>query len=188
MKAAITEIKITGVKELLSDLKRIHFVVAEEYALDDSYTDGVDLYSILTVKEGKSLGEKKNTWHLADNTDVNVLPMGLAFKGSRDRHSAGLKEFKKWLPAQEEILTLPPIDIYGLTVEGYDINGKGVYPTFELEDLRKPVYLGKQGKITFSQPSSSEYNTPIGYIASRDTIIIDLSNQVAKHNTPIARN
>lgn len=188
MKAIITETKITGVKELLSDLKQLHFVVAEEYALDDSYTDGVDLYSIMTVKEGKSLGENKNTWHLADNGDVNVLPMGLAFKGSRNRHLSGLKEFKKFLPAKEEILTLPPIDKFGLTIEGYDTNGKRVYPTFEREDLRKPVYLGKQGKITFSKPSSTEYNTPIGYIASRDTVILDLSNTVAKYNTPVSKN
>lgn len=187
MKAAITETKIVGVKEMLSDLKRLHFAVAEEYALDDSYTDGVDLYSILTVKKGKSLGEDRNTWHLADNTDINVVPMGLAFKGSRDRHLAGLKEFKKFLPAKEEILTLPPIDVYALIIEGYNTNGKRVYPTFELEDLRKPVYLGKQGKITFTKPSSTEFNSPIGYIASRDTIIIDLS-QVNKHNTPVAKN
>lgn len=187
MKATITETKIVGVKEMLSDLKRLHFAVAEEYALDDSYTDGVDLYSILTVKKGKSLGEDRNTWHLADNTDINVVPMGLAFKGSRDRHLAGLKEFKKFLPAKEEILTLPPIDVYALIIEGYNTNGKRVYPTFELEDLRKPVYLGKQGKITFTKPSSTEFNSPIGYIASRDTIIIDLS-QVNKHNTPVAKN
>ena len=114
--------------------------------------------------------------------------MGLAFKGSRNRHLGGLKEFKKFLPANEEILTLPPIDKYGLTIEGYDTNGKRVYPTFELEDLRKPVYLGKQGKITFSKPNSTEYNTPIGYIASRDTIILDLSNTVAKYNTPVTKN
>jgi len=187
VKTAITETKIVGVKEMLSDLKRLHFAVAEEYALDDSYTDGVDLYSILTVKQGKSLGEDRNTWHLADNTDINVIPMGLAFKGSRDRHLAGLKEFKKFLPAKEEILTLPPIDVYALIIEGYDTNGKRVYPTFELEDLRKPVYLGKQGKITFTKPSSTEFNSPIGYIASRDTVIIDLS-QVNKHNTPVSKN
>lgn len=188
MKAIINEVKIVGVKEMLSDLKKEHFVVAEEYYIDDKYVDGVDLYTILTVKEGTVLGQKRNTWHLADNSDVNVLPLGITMAGSINRKLGGVVEFKKRLPRKEEPLSMPPISTMGLIVEAYDVNGKRVHPAFELEDLRKPVFLGKEGKITFDKPSMTEFNTPIGYIASRDTVILDLDNKVAKYNTPVNKN
>ena len=38
------------------------------------------------------------------------------------------------------------------------------------------------------KPSSSEFNTPIGYVSSRNTIMLDLSNQVNKYNTPVNKN
>lgn len=188
MKAVITKIKITGIQELQSDIKEKHFVVAEEYHIDDKYTDGVDLFKIVTVKQGKSLGEDRNTWQIADNTDINVVPMGLVYAGSPNRHLSGGKEFKKRLPRNEEPLSMPMIDRMGLIIEGYDTSGARVYPTFELEDLRKPVYLGKNGDITMDKPSSSEFNTPIGYVSSRNTIMLDLSNQVNKYNTPVNKN
>ena len=189
MKAIITKMKITGIQELQSDIKEKHFVVPEEYHIDDKYTDGIDLFKIVTVKQGKSLGLDKNTWQLADNTDVNVLPMGIVYAGSPNRHLAGNNvEFHKRLPANEERLTMPPIDRMGLIISTYDTNGKRVYPAFELEDLRKPVFLGKNGDITVDKPSSTEFNTPIGYISSRNTIMLDLSNNVNKYTTPVTKN
>lgn len=188
MKAVITKIKVTGIQELQSDIKEKHFVVAEEYHIDDKYTDGVDLFKIVTVKQGKSLGVDANTWQIADNTDINVVPMGLVYAGSINRHLAGDKEFKKRLPRNEEPLSMPMIDRMGLIIEGYDTSGARVYPTFELEDLRKPVYLGKNGDITMDKPSASEFNTPIGYVSSRNTIMLDLSNNVNKYNTPVRKN
>lgn len=189
MKAVIKTLKITGTQELLSDLKKNgHFAVPEEYHIDDKYTDGIDLYKILTVKVGKSLGLVRNTWQLADNSDINVIPMGIVFAGSPNRHLAGDKEFYKRLPHAEEPLSMPMIDNIGLIVEGYDVSGNLVNPAFELEDLRKPVYLGKNGNITMDKPSSSEYNTPIGYVSSRRTIMLDLSNKTNKYNTPVTKN
>lgn len=187
MKAVITKLKITGIQEMQSDIKEKHFVVAEEYHVDDKYTDGIDLFKIVTVKKGKSLGQDRNTWQLADNSDVNVLPMGIIYAGSPNRHLAGDKEFHKRLPRAEEHLSMPPIDRMGLIVEGYDTNNGRVYPAFELEDLRKPVFLGKNGDITVDKPTSSEFNTPIGYISGRNTIMLDLSNQVNKYNTPVTK-
>ena len=58
MKAAITKLKITGIQEMQSDIKEKHFVVAEEYWVDDSYTDGIDLFKIVTVKKGKCLSRR----------------------------------------------------------------------------------------------------------------------------------
>lgn len=188
MKAIITKIKVTGIQELQSDVKEKHFAVAEEYHIDDKYTDGVDLFKIMTVKRGKSLGVDANTWQIADNTDINVVPMGLVYAGSPNRYLAGDKEFKKRLPRTEEPLSMPMVDRMGLIIEGYDNSGARVYPTFELEDLRKPVYLGKNGDITMDKPSLSEFNTPIGYVSSRNTIMLDLSNNVNKYNTPVNKN
>ncbi len=122
------------------------------------------------------------------NTDVNVLPLGVCVAGSVNRHLAGEKEFKKRLPRKEELQSMPCINWLALNVEGYDVSGNRVYPTFELEDLRKPIYLGKNGDITFDKPLVSEYNTPIGYIASSDTIVIDLENRFPKHQTPVTKN
>ena len=188
MKLAITKTVITGVKGLIDERNYGHFFTPQEYFIDDSYTNGVDLYKILTVKKGKSLGITANTFHLADNTDVNVLPLGVCVAGSVNRHLAGEKEFKKRLPRKEELQSMPCINWLALNVEGYDVSGNRVYPTFELEDLRKPVYLGKNGNITFDKPLVSEYNTPIGYIASSDTIVIDLENRFPKHQTPVTKN
>lgn len=188
MKASITNLKITGIQEMQSDIKEKHFVTAEEYYIDDQYTDGVDLFKIMTVKKGKCLGQDRNTWHIADNTDVKVIPMGIVYAGSPNRHLAGNVEFHKRLPRAEEHLSMPMVDRMGLIVEGYDTNGNQVYPTFELEDLRKPVYLGKNGDITMDKPSASEFNTPIGYVSSRNTIMLDLSNNVNKYNTPVRKN
>lgn len=188
MKAVITKLKITGIQEMQSDIKEKHFAVAEEYWVDDSYTDGIDLFKIVTVKQGKCLGQDANTFHIADNSDVNVIPMGIIYAGSPNRHLAGLdKEFHKRLPRSEEHLSMPMVDRMGIIVEAYDTNNARVYPTFELEDLRKPVYLGKNGDITVDKPTSSEYNTPIGYISSRNTIMLDLSNQVNKYTTPVTK-
>ena len=114
--------------------------------------------------------------------------MGIVYAGSPNRHLAGDKEFKKRLPRSEEPLSMPMIDRMGLIIEGYDTSGARVYPTFELEDLRKPVYLGKNGDITMDKPSLSEFNTPIGYVSSRNTIMLDLSNNVNKYNTPVSKN
>ena len=115
--------------------------------------------------------------------------MGIIYAGSPNRHLAGAdKEFHKRLPRAEEFLSMPMVDRMGLILEGYDTNGARVYPTFELEDLRKPVYLGKNGDITVDKPSSSEFNTPIGYISSRNTVMLDLSNQVNKYTTPVTKN
>jgi len=38
------------------------------------------------------------------------------------------------------------------------------------------------------KPSPSEFNTPIGYVSSRNTIMLDLSNNVNKYNTPVSKN
>lgn len=188
MKASITNLKITGIQEMQSDIKEKNFATAEEYYIDDQYADGVDLFKIMTVKKGKCLGQDRNTWHIADNSDINVIPMGIVYAGSPNRHLAGDVEFHKRLPRAEEHLSMPMIDRMGLIVEGYDTNGNQVYPTFELEDLRKPVYLGKNGAITVDKPSSTEFNTPIGYINSRHTIMLDLSNNTNKYNVPVTKN
>ena len=55
MKISIDKIKITGIQEMISDLKEKHFVVHEEYHIDDSYKDGIDLFKIVTVKKDKML-------------------------------------------------------------------------------------------------------------------------------------
>ena len=188
MKASITNLKITGIQEMQSDIKEKNFATAEEYYIDDQYADGVDLFKIMTVKKGKCLGQDRNTWHIADNSDINVIPMGIVYAGSPNRHLAGDVEFHKRLPRAEEHLSMPMVDRMGLIVEGYDVSGNQVYPTFELEDLRKPVYLGKNGAITVDKPSSTEFNTPIGYINSRHTIMLDLSNNTNKYNVPVTKN
>ena len=188
MKISIDKIKITGIQEMISDLKEKHFVVHEEYHIDDSYKDGIDLFKIVTVKKGKSLGIEANTWQLASNTNAAVIPMGIVFAGSPNRNLTGMKEFHKRLPRDKEHLSMPPIDRMGLIIEAYDSTGSRVFPAFELEDLRKPVYLGKNGDITMDKPSSSEFNTPIGYVSSRNTIMLDLSNNVNKYNTPVSKN
>lgn len=188
MKISIDKIKITGIQEMISDLKEKHFVVHEEYHIDDSYKDGIDLFKIVTVKKGKSLGIEANTWQLASNTVVDVIPMGIVFAGSPNRNLTGMKEFHKRLPRDKEHLSMPPIDRMGLIIEAYDSTGSRVFPAFELEDLRKPIFLGKDGEITVDKPKNTEYNTPIGYISSRNNIMLDLSNVVNKYATAVTKN
>ena len=82
---------------------------------------------------------------------------------------------------------MPPIDRMGLIIEAYDSTGSRVFPAFELEDLRKPIFLDKDGEITVDKPISTKYNTPIGYISSRNNIMLDLSNVVNKYATAVTK-
>lgn len=189
MKAIIKDLKIVGESELISEIKYgARYATNEKFHIDDQYTTGVPKYSIVTVKKGNSNGVEDNTWHIADNTDTNVLPMGIVISGSINRKLAGHVEFKKRLPRPEEIEPLPLINWIELIVEAYDASGNRVSPAFELEDYKKPVFLGKQGKITVDKPTTTEYNTPIGYISSKDRIMIDFVGHSTRYETPVTKN
>ena len=186
MKAIVTKLKIVGEKEGVSEVKYGHFKTVRESFIDDSYTDGVDKYKILYLKKGKSRGIDTLTWHIADNGDVNVLPCGIAYSGSVGRYVYD-KDYYKVLPAPKEIQPTPQVNWITLMVEGSTTSGEVVDFPFEHDDIQKPIFLGKNGDITVDKPTSSEYNTPIGFISDLDTICLDFGNIFPKHQTPVTK-
>jgi len=188
MKATIKKLKFVGEKEGVSEIKYGHFKTVEEFDIDDKYTDGIDKYTIVTVKKGTANGVEKNTLHIADNNDVDVVPMGIVYAGSVDRKQAGFVEFKKRLPRPQELIPLPLVNWMTIVVEAYDEAGRRVSPAFELEDFGRPVFLGDDGKPTVDKPTLTKYNTPIGYINSNDSIMLDLGNIFPKYHKPVTKN
>ena len=185
MKTGVS-IKITGMKEGVSSIKEGFFKTVREFAVDDQYTDGVDLWTIVTVKVGKQAGIDYPTLQVAKNTDTSVVPMGIIYAGSINKKQVE-GEFYKKLPYTKDKLLLPLLPRVALIVKGIKA-GKEVKHAFEYEDLYKPVFLGANGEIVMEKPTSTEYNTPIGYVADVDCIMLDLEHRTPKFETPVSRN